>query len=1542
MGSGAGITELPSLGSGTAQSGSSGATLVTGRASDIQPFFKGHWVRITAADGTLRGTWRIDTIAARTVTLEHASGIVPGDKWQGLYRFDALTLRGGVVLQSKDPIETATQTISAPLTTSSITATNLHLAAGAVLTHPAGGSLTIDVAGELRIDAGAVIDATGLGHAHNDRYPGVPGADYADGGSHLGRGGDVVEGRTFGSISTPAEVGGGGYPGDVRGGGVIRIRAGSLVVNGAVRAPGAGIVGHDYGAGAGGSVWITTTKISGSGSISANGGDGCEAGGGGAIAIEYSDATSTLPTLAARAGNAQCGGRIGGPGTIRVSGPTSTYGDVIVDSMSSGIGTTELPSLGSGTAQAGSSGATLVTGRTSDIQPFFKGHWMRVTAADGTPRGTWRIASINARTVTLENASGIAQGDRWQGLYRFDDLALRGGVVLLSHDPIETATQTISAPVTTSLIDTGALRLTAGAVLTHPLRGSLQLRVANELRVDGGATIDATGLGYAHNDRYPGVPGADYADGGSHLGRGGDVVEGRTFGSVATPMEAGGGGYPGDVRGGGVIRIVAGTLVVNGEIRAPGANIAGQDNGAGAGGSVWITTTKISGSGSISANGGDGCEAGGGGAVAIDYSDATSTLPTLAARAGSAQCGGRIGGPGTIRVSGPSSTHGDVTIDSMSSGIGITELPSLGSGTAQTGSSGATLVTARTSDVQPFFKGHWVRVTAPDGNVRGTWRIASINTRTVTLEGASGITPGDRWQGLYRFDSLTLRGGATLQSSDPIETATQTISAPLTTSSIIANNLHLTSGAVLTHPVGRSLQIQVANELRVDAGALIDATALGYAHFDRYPGVLGADYADGGSHIGRGGDVAFDRTFGSIDRPAEGGGGGYPGDVRGGGVIRIRAASLVVNGTIRAPGANIAGHDLGAGAGGSVWITATKIGGNGTISANGGDGCEAGGGGAVALEYTDPTSTLPPTLARPGAAQCGGRIGGAGSVRVFGPASTYGDVTFDTGSNGYGITELPSLGRGTAQAGSGGNALVVHRDVPPYFVGHWIEIAAKGTWRIAAISGRTLTLDGASGIAQGDTWQGLYRFDTLTLRGVQVVSGDRIESRRQDVIDFARMNRVATGTLRVHPSSTLAHWDWETLDIAASTEVRVEGAIDVSALGYNADSRYPNTPGLDYADGGSHIGRGGDVVAGRTYGSVYRPAERGGGGYPGGAKGGGVVRITSPLVTVDGAIRANGAHVGGQDNGGGAGGAIRITATKLTGSGTIAVDGGDGCEAGGGGALSIEYSDAATILPTLTARAGLAGCAGRVGGAGSIYTFGPTSTYGALLADNTGRGAGTTELPSLGKGIAQAGTAGAALVVDRDVAPYFAGHWVEIAAKGTWRIASISARTLTLEGASGLAAGDAWEGIYRFDTLTKRETTVVSNDRIDITTPTPTSSSSTTAPLATTPRQPPTANRQPVDAPIASLTFLTLDPTRVLGGASVQAVVTLSGEAPLGGALVLLSANGPVAMPEAVLIPHGATTAVFTVRTAPVAEPVEITITATWGASRSATLKVDR
>lgn len=77
------------------------------------------------------------------------------------------------------------------------------------------------------------------------------------------------------------------------------------------------------------------------------------------------------------------------------------------------------------------------------------------------------------------------------------------------------------------------------------------------------------------------------------------------------------------------------------------------------------------------------------------------------------------------------------------------------------------------------------------------------------------------------------------------------------------------------------------------------------------------------------------------------------------------------------------------------------------------------------------------------------------------------------------------------------------------------------------------------------------------------------------------------------------------------------------------------------------------------------------------------------------------------------------------------------------------------------------------------------------------------------------------------------------------------------------------------------------------------------------------------------ITSLTLSPSTVHGGTNVIGTVTLSGPAGIYGASVSLASNNPAAaIYSSVYVAPGATTASFTIYTAPVASPIYVTISA--------------
>jgi hypothetical protein len=395
-------------------------------------------------------------------------------------------------------------------------------------------------------------------------------------------------------------------------------------------------------------------------------------------------------------------------------------------------------------------------------------------------------------------------------------------------------------------------------------------------------------------------------------------------------------------------------------------------------------------------------------------------------------------------------------------------------------------------------------------------------------------------------------------SADPIRvTGMQEIAGLIETRAISAGSLTLRSGAVLTHPVTpsaaspESLQIALTGDLVIEPGASIDVSGRGYAPSQTYPGATLPPGDSAGSHLGHGGTsgAAPSSTFGSIYRPRELGGGGENSSEggRGGGVLRITARNVTLAGTTSAIRANgITSNAVccrRGGAGGSVWITATSVDGDGSIEARGADGTDnrgSGGGGAIAIEYNTTTGAVLGNLRTfGGSTGSNNRHGGAGTVYLFNGTATYGNLVVDNNGVIGQTTELPALGSGVAMTGSTGSLLVTDRtiNIPAYFVGHWLRLSSsggtlKGVYRVTAVSGLTATLAAADGspidVVEGDLWQGLYRFDSVTTRGAAVLATiDPVET----VTPFSADSSLETASPRELP-----------------TENREAPAIDPSAI----------------------------------------------------------------------------------------------------------------------------------------------------------------------------------------------------------------------------------------------------------------------------------------------------------------------------------------------------------------------------------------------------------
>ena len=190
--------------------------------------------------------------------------------------------------------------------------------------------------------------------------------------------------------------------------------------------------------------------------------------------------------------------------------------------------------------------------------------------------------------------------------------------------------------------------------------------------------------------------------------------------------------------------------------------------------------------------------------------------------------------------------------------------------------------------------------------------------------------------------------------------------------------------------------------------------------------------------------------------------------------------------------------------------------------------------------------------------------------------------------------------------------------------------------------------------------------------------------------------------------------------------------------------------------GGSHGGRGrrwdGPGPAGDVYDSVYVPSLNGAGGgrdedgSGDGTRGGGVLILEVGTLELDGAIRARSATSGtNSSRPAGAGGSVQLFAGTVRGTGRIDLSGsgtntnvtlGSFVGPGGGGraALYVDVFDGFDPATQVWVRGGRRDTNNTWADAGTIYVRQPADTYGRLIVDNgAGRGAGTTDLPALGR-----------------------------------------------------------------------------------------------------------------------------------------------------------------------------------------------------------------
>ncbi len=196
------------------------------------------------------------------------------------------------------------------------------------------------------------------------------------------------------------------------------------------------------------------------------------------------------------------------------------------------------------------------------------------------------------------------------------------------------------------------LTLIDGAVITSYASTAdqmhkLEMDLSGTLTVDATSSIDVTNKGYmaGHTTGNTTIGAATEGSGASHGGLGGGGTTNALYDDYADPEDWGAGAPLNP--GGGLVRVNASTLKLDGKFLADGALGFGP---GGAGGGIYVEVQTISGSGLMRAGGGTpndcGCGGGGGGRIAL-YAEDYTQFGTFRI---TAPGGANGGGAGTVYI----------------------------------------------------------------------------------------------------------------------------------------------------------------------------------------------------------------------------------------------------------------------------------------------------------------------------------------------------------------------------------------------------------------------------------------------------------------------------------------------------------------------------------------------------------------------------------------------------------------------------------------------------------------------------------------------------------------------------------------------------------------------------------------------------------------------------------------------------------------------------------------------------------------------------
>ena len=501
---------------------------------------------------------------------------------------------------------------------------------GGTWTHPVGSSgntaiyyMRVAVGGNFTLAGTASINLTEKGYQAN-YYGGYgPGRTVEEGNqgrgaSHGGLGGNNRYGgavswdKVYGSITSPTNL---GSSAKFAGGGALQLSVqGAATIDGTISAIG-GSAGFESSA-AGGSIYIEAGSLTGAGALTAAGGNtwngGGGAGGGGRIAVILtSGSTFGAVAMTAHGGDGGNAPQTAAAGTIyrQIAGQAAGEGTLIIDNNN-------MPATFA---------MTMATPNEPDMTHFAaviltNRGFMALntnTALNWVSQPNLKVYGPNQSLLLVQVTNGLVFSPDFElanfSLYLGSPLTISGNMI------VSNASLVMATAQRPGLTVGGNLQVMSGSTISHWAGSELYrmvLQVGGDMVIDTGSAIDVTGKGFINSQG----PGAGYGSnnndlpGASHGGLSAENIPYNpwaswvTYGSILAPTNFGSGAI---LSGGGAVQAtVIGTTHLAGSLLAKGSPVGMAGN---AGGSVFLTTGSLEGSGLIDASANFTDQYGGGG-----------------------------------------------------------------------------------------------------------------------------------------------------------------------------------------------------------------------------------------------------------------------------------------------------------------------------------------------------------------------------------------------------------------------------------------------------------------------------------------------------------------------------------------------------------------------------------------------------------------------------------------------------------------------------------------------------------------------------------------------------------------------------------------------------------------------------------------------------------------------------------------------------------------------------------------------------------------